>query len=85
MHIDLGIMSEHAFPAISKFDMRWLFVCTEGIEHLHPRSPQTECKEGSKSQADKGSDCDVGADLVCGASEGIAIGVLQVVLEMLLC
>ena len=62
--------------------MRRLLVRTKGIEHAHPRPPKAKSQEGTETQAEEGADGDVGADLGGGAFEGVAIGVLEVVLEM---
>lgn len=62
--------------------MRRLLPRPQGIEHLHPRPPEPKSQEGSEPQADNGANGDVGADLACGAFEGIAVGVLEVVFEV---
>ena len=62
--------------------MRRLLVRPKGIEHAHPRPPEAESQEGTETQAEEGAEGDVGADLGGGAFEGVAIGVLEVVLEM---
>ena len=70
------------FPPIRKLDMRRLLMRTKGIEHAHPRPPESESQEGAETQPEEGADGDVGADLGGGAFEGVAIGILEVVLEM---
>lgn len=62
--------------------MRRLLVRTKGIEHAHPRPPEAKSQKGAETQTEEGADGDVGADLGGGAFEGVAIGVLEVVLEM---
>lgn len=62
--------------------MRRLLVRTKGIEHAHPRPPEAKSQKGAETQAEEGADGDVGADLGGGAFEGVAIGVLEVMLEV---
>ena len=62
--------------------MRRLLVRTKGIEHAHPRPPEAESQKGAEAQAEEGADGDVGADFAGGAFEGVAVGVLEVVLKM---
>ena len=62
--------------------MRRLFLRSQRIKHLHPRPPQPKSQKSSKSQADDGADGNVCTDLACGAFEGIAVGVLEVVFEV---
>ena len=70
------------FPPIRKLNMRRLLVRPKGIEHAHPRPPKAESQKGAETQAEEGTDGDVGADFGGGAFEGVAIGVLEVVLEI---
>jgi len=63
--------------------MSWFLNCSERLEILRPGTPHPEGQSCTESQAKDGANCCVGREFSRRVGDGIAVGLLEVMLHVL--